>query len=614
MGAVALLTYAYPDSGCMRRTNIELNERLFYRMIVPVACALITLPSLFLGFFMDDFMQLLALEEAPLQSMMTKSNLFEFANGDPEKMKLHTDTGFLPWWSLSTLKISFFRPLSTLLMNWDHALFGLNPAGYHFHSVLWFLALVAIACTLFRSTLNRGAAAVASLIFAVDDAHVMPLAWVANRNAVIATCLGALTLFFHMRARNASSRSKNATWYLLALLSLCAGLGASEAAVAMGAYLVAYEVALRDDPLWHRARALLPYAAIAVIYVLIASAHGAGVHGSGAYIDPRADLAGWLGVLPRRLAMLVACATTNAPIGLSMIIADARPWFIGVGGLGLIATAVVLKHAHGTSDQSERRALRFWLLGAGLALIPVASTFPSARLLTPASLGIAGMFGQAIAHMFSLGKKRSQLEALRPKYVLVVAAILAFFQLPGAALMSGLHYQRLFSISERANASSQRMALSQTQARQALAVVVVSADPVTGFYWSAQRYFSGKPWPRKRATLSAAPLTHVISRTAVNTLEMEVRGGQMFSALSEHLLRGTQYTVKPGQTFHNGELTTTILKTDAGLPTRVHHTFLHDLDSEAYVFYAWNGHTYGVIDLPAIGQSLRLERTLGVLE
>ncbi len=72
----------------------------------------------------------------------------------------------------------------------------------HLHSLLWLGALVVAAALLYRRILGpTWVAGLAALLYAVDDAHAAPAAYIANRNALIATCFGVLCLLCFARSR-----------------------------------------------------------------------------------------------------------------------------------------------------------------------------------------------------------------------------------------------------------------------------------------------------------------------------------------------------------------------------------------------------------------------------
>src|SRR5262249_42881788 len=135
--------------------------------------------------------------------------------------------GPYPWWTLPELKLAFWRPLSSALETLDHHLFGRNAVGYHVHSVVWYLALVAICGALLRRALQGALGVLALLLFAVDDAHILPAGWIANRNALVAVAPALAGLWAHLEWREAGR-----AWARpLSLVGLALGLTGGEAAL-----------------------------------------------------------------------------------------------------------------------------------------------------------------------------------------------------------------------------------------------------------------------------------------------------------------------------------------------------------------------------------------------
>ena len=110
--------------------------------------------------------------------------------------------------------------------------------------------------------------------FAVDDAHAVPIAWLANRNVLICLTLSTLALGLHQRGK--------LVWALGPMaLALCA----SEAAIGAAAYIVAWELTRGDA----RPKALLRLAPLVLLiglWRLLYNQAGYGAQGSALYLDP----------------------------------------------------------------------------------------------------------------------------------------------------------------------------------------------------------------------------------------------------------------------------------------------------------------------------------------
>ena len=133
-------------------------------------------------------------------------------------------------WMFTTVHKGIYMPLCWLSAALDHALWGMNPQGYHFTNVLWHavnaLLFYAVSLELFsryaptkRSpTENQGlyvASACAALFFAVHPLRVESVAWVTERRDVMSGFFALLCVWFYLRERTLG------TWTSFAASLLC---------------------------------------------------------------------------------------------------------------------------------------------------------------------------------------------------------------------------------------------------------------------------------------------------------------------------------------------------------------------------------------------------------
>ncbi len=160
------------------------------------------IPALLSPFHSDDYQQL-AMLHGRFTLKRAPWDLFWFGPRSSTELHRLVDFGFDPWWTSPHHRLSMFRPLSSLLIWLDDRLFGLDPLAWHLHSLLWWVALIAAVAALLASLLPKRVAALALLLFALDEAHNAPLTWLANRSTLVAATFGALGLWAHLRARRA---------------------------------------------------------------------------------------------------------------------------------------------------------------------------------------------------------------------------------------------------------------------------------------------------------------------------------------------------------------------------------------------------------------------------
>ena len=92
------------------RLEVALTRRLLPVVLVALSLAL-CLPSLNTGWQQDDLNHRLILlgHEAPMGKGVSPFNLFDFLDGDAVYTRALIDLGTLPWWTLETLRLSFWR-------------------------------------------------------------------------------------------------------------------------------------------------------------------------------------------------------------------------------------------------------------------------------------------------------------------------------------------------------------------------------------------------------------------------------------------------------------------------------------------------------------------------
>src|SRR5207253_729289 len=116
----------------------------------------------------------------------------------------------------------------------------------------WYAALVAAAAWLYRRLLARPGAPsrlwvanLAALLYAMDHTHGIPVAWVANRNAMVAACFALLSLAAHDVAVHGESPRRGASaWTAGSALLFALALGAGEVALGAIGYFVAHALFL----------------------------------------------------------------------------------------------------------------------------------------------------------------------------------------------------------------------------------------------------------------------------------------------------------------------------------------------------------------------------------
>ena len=114
-----------------------------------------------------------------------------------------------------------WHPLTTLSHMLDCQLFGLKPAGHHFHNVLLHTISVFLLFFLFRQMTGAlWRSAFVAAIFAIHPLRVESVAWIAERKDVLSGVFFMLTLIAYVRYVRKPSSAR----YMLVLLLFAGGL------------------------------------------------------------------------------------------------------------------------------------------------------------------------------------------------------------------------------------------------------------------------------------------------------------------------------------------------------------------------------------------------------
>ncbi|HBA61765.1 MAG TPA: hypothetical protein DCZ92_13335 [Elusimicrobia bacterium] len=120
-------------------------------------------------------------------------------------------------WMFTTFHMGLYQPLSWLTYALDHALWGMNPHGYHLTNILLHAAGASVFFLLCAELLRaarpekeagRGllfSAAFAALFFSLHPLRVESVAWVTERRDVLSGLFYLLSIYWYVRARAAAA-------------------------------------------------------------------------------------------------------------------------------------------------------------------------------------------------------------------------------------------------------------------------------------------------------------------------------------------------------------------------------------------------------------------------
>lgn len=574
----------------MRRAQAELAHGRSVWLLALLAVVL-TLPALATGWQFDDYLHRAALTPSAGTPALRPAlmDLFVFMDGDPAETRRRMASGEFPWWAMPEGKVAFWRPLSGLTHWLDYRWWPQRPALMHAQSLLWFGALIATVTLLYRRIMGATwLAGLAALLYALDDAHGFAVAWLSNRNVLLATLCGCLALLAHDRWRRGGWRGG----VVAVPLALLLGLLAAEAALTTLGYLLAYALVLDRGDWRARLGSLLPALATVGLWRLVYRALGYGAWGTS-YVDPLGEPLRYLRALLTHGPVLLVGQWAMPPAELFPFLpgwARGLVWLLGLlAALLLAGLLVLLRH--------DRQA-RFWGLGMLLALLPVSAALPANRLLFFVGLGGMPLLALLLGALWQPGGHLCRSRALR-----LVGGGLAGLHLGLAPLLLPLTAwsPALLGSIEPSIASLPR---DPVFARQTAVILSAPSFFSTG-YIPLVRRVAGLPAPARVRYLGAGPVALLVRRSAARTLEVRPAGGYLTSF--DPVFRDPAHRLALGEVVALPDLRITVIELTAdGRPAAVAFTFAQPLDDPGLRWVQWRAGRYVPFVVPPVGESVAL--------
>ncbi len=538
---------------------------------------LVSLPALGVGLVHDDLLHRAALEGHVPGFILPAAGLYDFTRPDPRAVRRMTAYGYLPWFTDPRLVVRFFRPLSSLLLAADVALFGDAALPAHVHSLLWLVMLSVTAAALFRRTLRPTSATFATLVFALAGAHAMTTSWLAARHTLVGATFGAIAVWAHYRFRTEGPLLAA----IVAPIALVLGLCASETALGAVVFVALYELIVPRERVARRVLSAAPAFVLGLAYLAFYVLAGYGAHHSGSYVSPLADPLAFARVAVLRGPLLLADLYGAVPSNVAGLVPMLH---VPVAVYGLLATGVCAWLLVRADLRPGARRRLLWLGSASIVcLAPALGGVPGPRMLPLAMIGSAAVVGSIIVETWRRAKARS---GAARRGLLACVGFLVLVHLGVAPLVRvGIpHVLAQESDAER------RLAVEADASACPEgddAYLLNASDPVLALYAGAAVLFytPGKAARIHRfRILSMAPEAQVLRVTGEDRFELRAIGPRT-ATLIERMYRDAPLRV--GQVVHVGELTTTVLAIEHGLPTRLAFRDARGLDRAC--FMVWRG-------------------------
>ena len=157
----------------------------------------------------------------------------------------------------------------------DYSLFGLSPAGYHIHNILWQIVAALLAYRLLlRLIRDERAAIIAAFIFALHPLHVEAVANISNRKEMICFVFFVSSLLSYINIFSAVGHRKKILWSGLSAFFFLLAFRSKEIAVTLPAFFLFYELLFVEKDkrlLLHKRFAWLKMALLLVALLLSVS-------------------------------------------------------------------------------------------------------------------------------------------------------------------------------------------------------------------------------------------------------------------------------------------------------------------------------------------------------
>jgi len=169
------------------------------------------------------------------------------------------------WFSLNSP--SQYFPLVYTTFRMEHAIWGLNPLGYHFVNLLLHIGNALLLWLILRRLSIRGAW-LAAAIFALHPVQVESVAWITERKNVLSTLFYLLTVLAWMRFTDDSKRRPR-RFYALSLIFCALALFAKTTACTIPAALLIVLWIRKSRITRRRLAQVIPFAAMSVFMGVI---------------------------------------------------------------------------------------------------------------------------------------------------------------------------------------------------------------------------------------------------------------------------------------------------------------------------------------------------------
>ncbi len=553
----------------------------------------LNLPSIPTGWYLDDLVhraQFLEIGPMTDSSNMT-DRMFDFLSGDPEQILSYKEIGVLPWWTDDTLKIRFWRPLSSLTHVVDYTLWPDRSGWMHVHNLAWLALLIGATAAIYRRLIAiPWVAGLAALLYALDDAHGMPVAFLANRNALVATGFGVLSLWCHDRARRdgwTPGAALSPMAFLAALLGGESGIGAAP-------YLLGYALFLERKSGVARFASIAPHALVGIVWLAVYKISGYGTAGSGFYLDPVAEPAAWFAQFLIRAPLLLLGQWFLPPSSFAFAWNEAQTLSVAIFAVAFLGVLFLFLRPLLREDATAR----FFTFGMLVSVVPITAGFPHDRLLFFVGVGAMGLLAMLLARL--LDRSLSPFLGRVFAWVLIVVHVVLA---PALQLLMNAS----IAAQEPLYADAPRSLPSDSRLESQRLLIVNHPLSFYGQYSLVVPRFDGRAAPASMLMLAPGDSSLVVERPSKDTLLIEAESGWMGTSF-DILYRARTRSFPPDYRVTLSDVRIAVVEwMDDGRPKKVRFTFERELEDARFRWVVFEDGRYVPFELPGVGERATLE-------
>lgn len=609
-------------------TNTEMLHRLLYIFVVSLAIGLaiaLRWPAVHSGLFTDDYAHHAILDSTG-SAKRAPWDLYTLLSGDERENEIFKEYGMLMWWSHPKARLAMFRPLSSALIVFDHYILGRDTVAYHIHSFVWWGFLIVCLAVFLQSLLPLAVAAVAVILFAVEEGNGMLVLWVANRCALVSLSMAVLGLWLYIKWRNQNRK----TFFWLSLVLFTLALLSGEWAYPIFGYVLAFELFRTDEPFSQRFRAMLPTLGLGILFLVVTRLLGYGSKYSGIYISPIDNFFGFIFHGTFRLLVLVAELVLGLPadfwhFGLpwrSNIIAlnlfsppvwRSLPswefWHVLIGVACLVLAVIVIRWLFAGLDVRAKKQIKWLTTGAFLALLPMVSPFISSRSVIPAFVGFSVLLSvllfESLRRLYQSVRER-QIHAFSASLA-IIAYILAF-QVFFPARRSITEVMINSAINRTITQWVLNAEVDDKKVANQDVFVINGIDVSSTMFAPFIRQFYKLPVARSWRVISGAGHAYDLTRIAPNVIDLHILGGTMMETDYEHTCRSDEYPLLANETVDIKGFKAIVRGSRNGKPSLIRYVFPKSLDDPSYVFLESRAAGLSRWKVPEVGKRVRIRK------